>query len=72
MKQSHRVRYELFDTLTDDRIVTEDRGQAIEYFRKGWVIAEHHLTTGQPSANSVVQLEMSITWNEESDFAEEK
>lgn len=57
------VEYEVCDPVSDRRLVTESREEALAYFEKGWFVYEHHVTICRASKYSSTRLDVSAVWN---------
>lgn len=65
------IEYELSDPVSDRRLVTDSREEAIAYFEKKWLVAEHHVTICKPSIHTSTRVDVAVTWNNNPDFERE-
>jgi len=68
METQYFIEYELIDPISNRRIVTESRGEAISHFEAKWLVYEHHVTVGRPSTYASMRVEMSMIWNNNPDL----
>ncbi len=68
METQNYIEYELIEPVTNRRLITESREEAIAYFERGWLVYEHHNTVAVPSAYLSTQQIISLSWNNKPGF----
>ena len=69
METQNYVEYELVDpVITERRLITESRDEAVAYYEKGWMVYEHYITVTVPSPYISTRQDVAVTWNNNPDF----
>ncbi len=68
MDSQHYIEYELVNPVTDRRLTTSSREEALSYYEEDWIVYEHHVMVGRSSRFASVRTEMSILWNNNPEF----
>lgn len=62
------IEYELSDFVSERRLVTDSREEALAYFEKGWLVVERHITITKPSVHTTTRVDVVATWNNNPEF----
>jgi hypothetical protein len=60
--------YEVFHPVTYRRKFIKTRDEALEYYKKDWIVIEHHVTLCRPSMFNGTRVDVSMTWNDNPEF----
>jgi hypothetical protein len=62
------INYEISDDISNKVFSTRSREEALAYFDRGWYVVENHVTVSRPSMFVSTRSEVSIVWNNNSEF----
>ena len=63
MDTQEYTEYECTNPVTNDVYRTRDTLEAIDYFKDGWIIYEHHVTVTIPSPFVSTHEQVTLLWN---------
>lgn len=64
MDTQNYVEYECIDSVSNRRILTESREEAVAYFEKNWMVYESHHTITVPSPFVSTKETVTLRWND--------
>ena len=63
MDVQNYVEYECSNPVTDEVYETREHLEAINYFKEGWIVYEHHVTVTIPSPFVSTREQVTLLWN---------
>ena len=64
------ITYEVIEPVSNKRIVTRNRYEALDYFAEGCIVYEHHDTISKPSMFTQTRNRVTMAWNDNPEFKE--
>ncbi len=64
METQTYIEYELVEPVTNRRLITESREEAIAYFEKKWLVYENYNTVALPSPFVSTRETVTVKWND--------
>ncbi|MGL4944290.1 MAG: hypothetical protein ACRC46_14000 [Thermoguttaceae bacterium] len=70
MDTQTRIHYEIIEPLSNERIVSFSREEALAYYEQGWIVYEHSVTITFPSPFVSTETDIVLLWNNNPHFEE--
>jgi len=70
METQLTITYEVIEPVSNKRIFTENRYEALDFYEQGYIVYEHHDATSKPSMFTQTLCRVTMAWNDNPEFKE--
>ena len=72
MESQTTVEYEVIESMSNKRFFTYSREEALDHYEMESMVYERHITRGNPSRHVQTEQRVTIAWNNNPEFEEER